>query len=342
MVLFIIYSIVDRIWLQDDNKLATIGKTSTKSEVEVGVYVVSPQSYQEKISVGGTLLANEEVELSSEVAGKVILINFKEGSFVKQGDLLVKINDRDLQAQHSRAKYREKLAKDREKRQKVLLEKQAISQEEYDISLTELNSLVAETQLTQAQIEKTEIRAPFSGEIGLRRVSLGAFISQNQVVATLVDKHLLKLDFAVPEKYFEAMKTQKEVKFTVDGMVDVFSAKVYAMEPRVDPSTRTVHLRAMVPNADFRLVPGAFAKIELNLELDKKAVVIPAVALIAEAQGKKVFVIKNGLAQEQVVETAGRNETAVQIVQGLKVGDTVVVNGIMQIRSGMPLKGVAL
>lgn len=342
IVAFILYSIVDRVWLQDRDKnkeQSGGGKGTFDKATEVDILVLSPQNFSETIKVGGTLKPNEEVDLSTESSGKVVQINFKEGATVKTGDLLLKINDKDLSAQYQRAVFKEKLAKDREQRQAVLLEKEAVSQEEYDIMLTELNSLSAERQLIQAQIEKTEIRAPFSGVIGLRKVSLGAYVSPNQIVATLVDKHRLKLEFSIPEKYFSAIQNMKTVNFMVDGYTQKFEAEIYAIEPKIDPLSRTIAVRALVDNPGGRnaLAPGAFAQIELNLNQNSDAVIIPAVAIIANAKGKTVWVKENGLVAARNIETGGRDENNVEVLKGLKVGDSVIVSGLMQIRLNMPI-----
>src|ERR1051326_2565676 len=206
----------------------------------VNAYVVKPQKLDNKIFSSGTVLANEEVTLVPEIAGKITAINFKEGSKVSKGDLLVKINDADLQAQMKKLQLQEKLAEQNETREKKLLDAGGVSQAEYDAILTQLNSLKADIDLTQAQIAKTEIRAPFSGTIGLKYVSEGSYVNQATAasaavkIATLQQTDPVKIDFSVPEKYSLAVKKGDSIRFTLQGSDKNFMGEIYAIEPKID------------------------------------------------------------------------------------------------------------
>lgn len=312
--------------------------TFMNATLPVSVYVVKPEPLKNKILTTGTVLANEEVELKSEVAGRITDIEFDEGSRVKEGQLLVKINDAELQAQLLKARYRKNLAEDKEERGRKQLQIEAISQQDYDALLNELNTEKAEIQLIKAQIDKTEIKAPFEGKIGLRYVSKGSYIEQNTKVANLLDITPVKVDFSIPEKYANFVAEGDKISFKIQGYDEEFEGKVYAIEPKIDPVTRTLQLRALSPNPEGKILPGAFAEVKLVLDEIPDAVMIPTEALIPELQGQKVFVFKNGQVMSQNVQTGIRTEDKIQVTEGIAAGDTVITSGILQLRPGAPVK----
>ncbi len=314
------------------------GGSAPEQRLPVKVYVVRPDTLYEKIFTTGTLVANEEVELRSEVSGKIVKIYFQEGSRVSKGDLLVKINDAEMQAQLQRELSRKELAEKAEQRQRQLFERALISQEAYDAAKNELNTVNANIQLIKAQIEKTEIHAPFEGQIGLKYVSEGSYITPNTRIASLQDTQPIKIDFSIPEKYANVVRKEMKIVFRVQGLDRVFEGVVYAIEPKVEQSTRTVLLRAISPNPNGELFPGAFAEVELILQRIDNALTIPSEALIPDISGQRVFVAREGRAQTQRVQTGIRTATTVQITEGIKAGDSVITSGILQLRSGMPVQ----
>ncbi|KER10870.1 MAG: hypothetical protein HY22_01410 [[Candidatus Thermochlorobacteriaceae] bacterium GBChlB] len=316
-----------------ENSSAT--KPAGASALPVKGYVLNPRKLDNKVIASGTITANEEVELRSEASGRITRILFSEGSTVKQGNLLVKINDNELQAQLQRTEYRRKLAEVREERQRKLLEQKAVSQEEYDNALNELNTLRAEIEITRAQIEKTEVRAPFDGQIGLRYVSVGAFITPTTKIATIESIRPVKIDFSVPEKYAGVVRKGDKVLFRVQSEEKKREGVVYAIEPKVDPATRTLPVRAIYPNTEGTVFPGAFAEVELQLQEIDRAFMIPTEALVPELKGQSVFVARNGKAASKKVEVGIRTDKDVQITSGLNEGDTVITTGILQLRPGM-------
>lgn len=307
------------------------------SALPVSVYVVQPENLKNKIQTTGTVLANEEVELKSEMAGRITEIKFEEGSRVQQGQLLVKINDAELQAQLLKAEYQKKLAEDKEERGRKQLKIEAISQQDYDVILNELNTQKAEIQLIKAQIEKTEIRAPFEGMVGLRYVSKGSYIAQNTKVANLLDINPVKIDFSIPEKYVNLVHEGDKIIFRIQGYNDEFEGKVYAIEPKIDPVTRTLPLRALSPNKEGNVLPGAFAEVKLVLSETADALMIPSQAMVPELKGQKVFLLKDGKAMPQDVTIGLRTENKIQITRGIAAGDTVITSGILQLRPGAPV-----
>ncbi|MHA4894356.1 efflux RND transporter periplasmic adaptor subunit [Pedobacter sp. PWIIR3] len=306
--------------------------------MQVEGIVVQTTDFTNDLEVTGTIEANESVSLRSEVSGLVTSINFKEGSNVTKGSLLVKINDRDIQAQLQEAITKQKLSATNENRSKQLLEKGAISQEEYDTSLADLQSLRSQTQLIRAQLAKTSIYAPFSGKIGLRSISAGEYLTPATMIANLSSINPLKISFSVPEKYIGQIKEGSEVTFTTDGYSKTFTGKVFALEPGVNTQTRTLQIKALVPNPSGELLPGSFAKIKLALNTAKDAILIPNEAIIPVLKGKTVFISKNGKAVQVPVEAGTRTAEKILITSGLKVGDTVLTTGAMALKADAPVK----
>ena len=318
------------------DKPVQTGNSSTGS-LSVKGHITKYEVLDNKVLTTGTILANEEVDLKSEENGKITKILFHEGSFVNAGDLLVKINDADLQAQLQSAKSRLELQKDTEYRQKQLLEKEAISQEDYDVSANQLQVNEAEVELIKAQIDKTEIRAPFSGIIGLKNVSEGSFVNNSTIIASLQNINPIKIDFSIPERYSSMVNVGDEINFTISGNNKKYVGKVYAIEPKIDPVTRTLKLRAQCSNTGREILPGSFANVDLVLRKIENAILIPSEALIPGIDGQSVFLYRNGKAVTQKVETGIRSNKTVQITSGISEGDTVITSGMLQLRPFTPV-----
>lgn len=300
-------------------------------------YVVQPDTLNIEITSTATVRANEEVELHPEVSGKVTGIFFNEGEYVGKGKLLVKINDQDLQAQLQRAKYAEELAKSDENRKRQLLEARGISKEEYEIALNKLNTARAEIDLINAQIAKTEISAPFSGRMGLRNISEGAYVNPSVAVSTLQQTNPVKIDFSVPQKYIALVDPGTRV-ICRDDKGQEFGATVYATDARVDESMRSIMVRARYGNESNRLVPGMFLEIKVVSEAKTDALIIPAEALIPVLNGEKVYTALNGVAIPHKVISGYRTETTIEIKSGLSPGDTVLTTGILMLRDSTKVK----
>ena len=304
----------------------------------VTVFVVKSAELNNNVFATGTILANEEVTLAPEISGKIVLLKINEGMAVRKGELLVKINDAEYQAQLKKMELQYKIADEKLSRLKQLLGINAISQEEYDIAQNLTSTMKADMDYTRALIAKTEIRAPFNGIIGLKYVSEGSYISAATRIATIQQVNLVKIDFSVPEKYAGVLNRNDIISFTVSDNPKKYTAKVYAIEPRIDQATRTIQLRALADNGKNELYAGAFARIELPLRKIENALMIPTEAIIPILKGKKVFICKEGKAKEVIVETGIRTDDRIQIVSGLSDGDSVITTGIMQLKPNMPLK----
>lgn len=325
--------ILPKINFSNEKEPAMSGRPGSM-KIPVDAYVVKPKKLLDRIVTTGTILANEDVELKSEISGKISKILFNEGSSVRKGDLLVKINDDELQAQLLKTNYTKKLLEQREFRQKKMLEREAISQEEYDIALNELNTVNAEIQLIKAQIDKTEIRAPFDGIIGLKSISPGSYVSPATSIATIQNINPVKIDFSVPEKYFSRVKAGNEIHFRIQGSDKDYTGKVYAVEPKINLATRTLQVRAISQNERSEIFPGSFAEIDIILEEKNNALMLPSESVVPDLEGKKVYKINNGKAQQLAVETGIRQEREVEVVKGVAVGDTIVTSGVMQLKPG--------
>lgn len=309
-------------------------KSKQGKALNVRAVVMNNQELTDGIFVSGSLVPDEEVNLSFESSGKITDIFFKEGSHVEKGELLAKINDAPLQADLRKKQAQVKLMQDRLFRAKALLEKEAVSKEAFQEAEANLAALEAEIEGVQAQIEQTELRAPFSGIIGLRQVSVGAYATNTTEVATLTKTSPLKVEFNVPERYAGMLSEGAELTFTAEGDLTTRHAKVYASDSRVDPETRTFAIRAIYPNADGKLIPGRYVNVNLITQRFEETLAVPSEAIVSEMGIDKVFVCKNGKAQPVEITKGLRTDAMVQVLRGLVPGDTVITSGTMQLRSG--------
>ena len=305
--------------------------------LRVNGIVVQPTSLDNNVLSSGTLVASENVDLHAQASGTITEMNLQEGSFVAKGTLLIKLFDSDLKAQIKKLDAQKDAAERTEHRLKQLLAINGVGQQDYDNALTQYKGICADIDNVKAQIEKTEIHAPFDGIVGLRNVSSGAYLTPAITVASLQKINPLKIDFSVPEKYAAEINKGDMVKFTIAGFSTGFVAKVYAIEPHVDEDTRMIKVRALVQNADAKLLPGAFADVEVVLKRIDGALMVPTQCVIPNIRNKQVIVVKNGKAEFRVVQTGIRNESTVQITHGIDAGDTVVTSSLLFVKSAMNL-----
>ncbi|OXA88297.1 efflux RND transporter periplasmic adaptor subunit [Flavobacterium hercynium] len=331
---FIAYRVVTNKNKKEDSK-KTGGKDTPTAVTGI---VVKTATFDNNLSLSGSIEANEQIEIRSEISGIVEGIYFNEGNNVSKGQVLFKINHLELQAQLKQAITKEGLAAENLRRAKLLLEKEAISQEELDISIADHASMQAQTQLIKAQIAKATVRAPFSGKIGLRSISTGTYITPAILVAKLVNTGKLKITFSIPEKYASQVTSGSSIEFTVSGSTKVYTAKIYAVEPEVAVATRTLQIRAITDNVDGKLFPGTFADVKLPLNIIKDAIVIPSEAIIPVQSGKKVYIANNGKAKEVMVQATTRTDASILILEGLKAGDTLITSGVMSLKNEAPIK----
>jgi membrane fusion protein (multidrug efflux system) len=311
------------------------GASGGRGSLPVSVEIIKQGMLESVLTAAGSLLSSEEVNVTTEISGIVESIHFDEGKRVKKGDLLVKINNDELQAQRDKSIHQKKLIEEKVERQRRLLEKEAVSRESFDQVLTDLLVIDAEILLLDTRIEKTYIRAPFDGVIGFRNVSPGAYMQPGTSVARLVSISPLRIEFSIPERYMGESLIGEKVIFNVAGFYKSFNAEIYAIEPTVDFRTRTILLRAIYPNSDYKLLPGMFANISFVIGREKDAIQIPSQAIIPQLDGERVYLYKNGKAELVEIDTGIRNESRVAVTRGLSVGDTLITSGLLQLRIGM-------
>jgi membrane fusion protein (multidrug efflux system) len=314
------------------------GNTRGKGPLAVEGFLVEKRSVSETVEVAGTLLPFEETAIRAEVSGRIVQLNIPEGGVVKKGTLLVKLFDQDLQAQLSKLKVQLQIADKTEERQKELLAINGISQQDYDLSTLNVENLKADIQSVEIAIAKTEIRAPYDGQVGLRNVSMGSYLAPADVITNLREVDKLKLEFSVPEKYARNIVKGYEVKFRVDGGKKDHTATVIATEGNVDQATRTLKIRTLVKEKSEELVPGVFARVNLQLGQDSEALMIPSQAIIPQARNKQVIVLRKDSAEFRIVETGIRDSAFVQVLSGVKKGDTIITTGLMAIRPASKIK----
>ncbi len=304
---------------------------------KVEALVIRPSKLVNEISVTGSLLPFDEVELKNEVAGRIVLLNLPEGKSVSKGTVLVKLFDDDLQAGLKKLQAQLALQEQIYKRQSELIKVNGISQNEYEQSLLQVNTLQAEIEAQKAQIRKTVILAPFDGVIGLRNVSMGAVVNTSTTLAT-VRSNRLKLDFFVPEKYGDAIKAGMNVEFSLYSGRDDYRATVLATERGIDDATRNLKVRAIINQTGEGLIPGAFANVKLRLGENSNALMIPTEALIPKEREKQVILARNGMAHFVTVKTGIRKESLVEITEGVQAGDTLVTSGLLFFKEGAPIQ----
>ncbi len=316
---------------------AAAAKGKPKGPVSVNYYVVKASTFDNDVFATGKIGALNQIDILSEVGGKVTAIYFKEGETVNKGSVLVKLNDADLQAQLLKSKTQILLSEQKLERLKKLMTINGISKEELDIQENELNSLKADQAYILAQLAKTSIVAPFTGVIGLKNISEGSFVSMNTPIVSLVQTKPLYVEFSVPEKYSNLFTKGIIVKFSNDNSKEQQTATIYAIEPRVDELTKTIKARATY-NGKEHFYPGSFVKVFANLGETKNALMIPTQCVIPTLKGQKVFISKNGIATEVMVTIGVRTDDKIQIIDGINAGDTVITTGLLSIKKESPLK----
>ena len=316
----------------------TAPKQATRKVLNVNAKIIIPHLLTDEIPIIGQLVPDEEVALSFETSGKITDIYFTEGTYVKKGELLAKVNDSHLQAQLNRLEAQIPLAEDRVYRQNALLQRDAVSKEAYEQVKTDLATLNADIERVKAEIRMTELRAPFDGTIGLRQVSVGAYTSPSTVVAKLTNLTPIKIEFSVPERYATEIKRGTNLEFKVDGRQAPYTAKVYATESSLDSDTHTLKVRAIYHNENGELMSGRYADIRLKQKEIPDAIAIPSEAIVPEMGVNKVFVYRNGKAEPVTVTIGIRTDAEVQITTGLQIGDTILTSGTLQLRKGTLVK----
>ena len=301
----------------------------------VDVIIVKPENIQNTVEANGSVIAGETVEIKPEISGRIVYLNVAEGAQIGRGTVIARISDADLRAQQNKVRVQLELARNTVERYKKLLDIQSINKADYDISLNQVNSLNADIQILNAEIAKTVIRAPFSGVLGLRMISMGAYVTPSNVLTTLNKIDKVKIDFTLPESYANLLKRGGEVVVELDNNSGRRRATILAVEPQISTTTRNIIVRAALDGAGIR--PGSFVKVYVEAG-EASGILIPANAIIPDARAKQVVVVKSGKAKFTEINTGIRKEGSVEVTSGLATGDSVVVTGVLFARPNMPVK----
>lgn len=306
---------------------------ATKPPVpKVEGYIVKTKQVSDREELPGSIIANETTEIHPEISGRLVYLNINEGKTVGKGALLAKIYDGDLQAQLKKLNVQVAVAEQTVKRMGELLKISGVSQQEYDLSVLQVNTIRADMDIIKTNISRTEVRAPFSGTLGLKNISSGSYVTPQTIISTIRQNSQLKLDFVLPERFTSSLKTGQLVDFTVEGNSKKYTARIIAAESGLAENTRSQNIRAIVTNNDGKLLPGVFAKVVTDFNTDPNGIVIPTQAILPQARGKKVIVYRSGVATFTDVTTGIRDSSLVQILTGLKAGDTIITTGLMSLK----------
>jgi membrane fusion protein (multidrug efflux system) len=311
-------------------------KFNANAPVSVDIAIAASQVIDKVIEVNGSVVASEFVDIRPETNGRIVFLQIPEGKMVAAGTVLAKLNDADLQAQMQKIKVQLALATITEQRNYKLVQAKGINQSDYDISLQQVNSLKADMAYTQSLIDKTVIKAPFAGQMGLKQVSLGAYISTANTIVSLQKVDQLKVDFTLPELYQNYIKVGKKV--TVESIANPgvkMTATIAAIEPQIIATSRNIKVRA---NLQGKLIPGAYTKVFLGENQQKPSILVPSNIIIPDSKVKQLVVVKNGKAKFINVETGYRTASGVEITSGVQIGDSLIVAGMLFVRDGSDLK----
>jgi len=311
-----------------ESKSKTPAKTDKANPpVIVDIIIAEKESIKNVIEANGTVLANEFVELRPEVSGRLVYLNLPEGKLIAKGTVVARVNDADLQAQISKTKVQLNLAQKTLERLKQLLDVNGLNQADYDAALNQVNTLSADIVYTQTLIDKTVIRAPFSGVVGLREISPGAYVTPATIIATLQQTSQLKIDFTLPQMYGAVVKTGSLVEVELDASTkEKGSALIVATEPGANTNTRNLKVRALLTGSAN---PGAFVKVYVDAGKGRSSVIVPANCIIPDDKFNQVILVKNGKASFVNVQTGLRESGTVEVTKGINVGDSIVVSGVL-------------
>jgi membrane fusion protein, multidrug efflux system len=340
-ILVVVALILIKIFLVDDTK-APAATAQQPKPIPTDIFITKDTIPQFEVNVMGSVKAVEKVDIVGELNRKISSIHFTEGGYVSKNDLLFKLDDREILAELDQLKYEEKLADETLKRQKVLFENGGASAQFIDEAETKLNVIKAKIKYLETILDKTEIKAPFSGMVGIRYVSPGALIDPNITLTTLYDISNVYIDFAIPEKYSTANLKNTMIDFTTLSTNETHSAKIIAIQPNIDSDTRTILLRAITANPDKIFIPGASVKVHLAVGDMQRSIFVPTNCLIPTMKGYSVYLLKNGIANMVNVDIGLRNNESAQVLSGLSPGDSVITTNLLRIIPGSAVEVVTV
>lgn len=311
------------------------------AKAPVQVYVVQATNLSNQVAATGSVLPDESVVIKSELSGKITSLNIKEGQPVKKGQLLFSINADEAQAAIRKQEYNIKLFRDQERRQRTLLDKEYISAQEYEQANNLYLTAQSDLQALRATLDRAFVRAPFDGVLGLTTATVGTYVSPGSEITTLSRVRPVKIDFSVPGRFANQVRVGDVVRVTDEGTNEEYDAKVYAIDPQIDPVSRTQPVRALFANSKDELRPGAYVKVNLQLGKSTDALQIPTEAVIPEASGYSVYTVEGGKMVPKKVKIGIRSDKVIEITDGLAIGDTVIQTGILQVKPGDAVRVVS-
>ena len=327
-----------------NSKSANADNRKEPPPVIVDVIIATPEPISDVIEANGTVIPDEYVELRPEVSGRLTYLNVPEGKYIAKGTVLARVNDADLRAQMAKSKVQLNLAQTTVDRYKQLLDVNGLNQTDFDVALNQVNSLKADIVYTQALIDKTVIKAPFSGVAGLRQLSPGAYVTPATIIATLQQTKQVKIDFTLPDIYSNTIKNGTILTVELDGIKAGRKAIIIATEPGANTDTRNLKVRAILQNGTAN--PGSFVKVYLDAGKNRSSIKVPTSCIIPDDKNNQVILVKNGRANFVNVKTGIREANTVEVLEGISTGDSVVVTGVLfarpkslvQVRSVKKLK----
>jgi membrane fusion protein (multidrug efflux system) len=320
------------------NEMGTGGRPDGGTPPVFSGIIAKAYPINRNIEAPGTILANETTDMQPEISGRVVSINFKEGTYVKTGTLLVKLFDGDLQAQLKKLEVQLSIAEATEKRQKELLAINGTSQQDYDNASLNVSNIRADMELLRVRIAQTEVRAPFNGKLGLRNISLGAYVNPTTIITNISQTDVIKVEFAVPEKYAHEMLPNKVLTLRTADQSREYYATVIASQNNISTETRNLMVRAVVKDPDNRIAPGTFVEVRVNLGYNANAIMVPTQAILPSTRTKKLIVLQGGKAVFKEVKTDFRDVSRIEVTEGVSLGDTIITSGLLSIKEGMPCK----
>lgn len=317
---------------KEDKKTEVAQKPAPGGGGNFDAIIVKSFLINRSVETPGTILPNEMAELHPEISGRVIKISFTEGGFVRKGTMLVKLFDADLQAQLKKLMVQLKIAESGSRRQQELIAISGTSQQEVDNASLQVSNIKADMELLRVNISRTEIRAPFNGRIGLRQISPGTYVTPATIITNIASVNQIKIQFPVPEQYVRDLSNGSTVAFTMTGSDNKYFASVIASENGISTDTRNLMVKAIVKNPDNNVKPGGYANVQINIGNNRPAMMVPTQSVMPQTRGKRVIVLRRGMAVFQNVETGYRDSASVEILSGLMNGDTLLTSGLLVIK----------
>jgi membrane fusion protein (multidrug efflux system) len=302
---------------------------------------VSASGFQDDVAAVGSLKSNESVVLRPEIAGRIAAIHLREGMPAARGTVLVALDAAMQAAELRQAEANLALSQANFKRTEDLYQKKFVAERARDEAAANLKVLEAAVALAQAKLQKTQIRAPFDGIVGIRNVSVGDYVKEGQELINIEDIGSLKVDFRLPESYLSRLHKGQGVELSADAMPgQTFKGVLDAIDPLLDAAGRAISLRARLDNPERKLRPGMFVRVRLAFGGERQGLAVPEEALVPAGSDNFVFRVAEGKAQRVMVKIGQRRGAAAEIVEGLKAGDEVVTAGQLKLRDGVPVKAV--